>query len=155
KECSHCECGVLPISTCVHCGMPVSHVLVRDHKWRAGEDDPFAQSSHVLLTWLRDMDEGEEIEDDEKLATSLLCLSCRAYQEDVETMICCATPALRQLRRLPPSDDDGNLERCPRCAGGSGDFPSVLRNFITGEDAPAAVLTETLMRHLPENPSLP
>jgi superfamily II DNA/RNA helicase len=157
KECRHCECGVLPVSTCVHCGMPIAHVLIRDNKWRSGEDDPFAQSSHVLLTWLRDMDEGEDGEDDkddEKAALSLLCLSCHAYKEDVEAMTCCTTPALRRLRRIPPSDDDGNLDRCPRCAGGSGDFPSVLRSFVTGEDAPAAVLTETLMRNLPENPSL-
>ena len=153
KQCSHCECGVLPLSTCVHCGMPVARVLVRDNKWRSGEDDPFAQSSPVLLTWLRDVDESEDGEE-ETPASSLLCLACYAYQEDVETMTCCRTPALRRLRRLPPSDDEGNLDRCPRCGGGSGDFPTVLRSFVTGEDAPAAVLTETLMRHLPENPSL-
>jgi hypothetical protein len=163
KQCGHCESSVLPLCTCVHCGMPVARVRVRDGKWSAGADDLFNQSLPVLLTWLGDLDEDED-EDEQTNAddgpvpsdnsTALLCLTCHAFSEDAQTITCCTTPSLRRLQRLHPSDDQGNLARCPRCAGGSGSFPTVLRTFVTGDDAPAAVLTETLMRHLPRNESM-
>jgi hypothetical protein len=55
----------------------------------------------------------------------------------------------RSFQCLRGVNAEGNLPRCPQCGGGSGAFPSVLREFRTGEDAPAAVLTEALMRELP------
>ena len=158
RKCSHCECSVLPLNTCVHCGMAAGKVYVRDNKWHPA-DDSFNHGYPVLLTWLTDLDEVEEASDDsgeagnerDGVLTSLLCFSCNAYAEDLDTLSCCTTPAQRRLRRLPSTDAEGNLGQCPRCSGGAGDFPTILRSFVTGEDAPAAVLTETLMRHLPPN----
>ena len=144
--------------------MPVARIKVKDGKWSAGADDLFNQSEPALLTWLGDLDEDADDDEPENedgspaqaaRPTSLLCLSCHAYTDTAPTMTCCTTPILRRLQRLLPSDDQGNLARCPRCAGGSGSFPTVLRTFVTGDDAPAAVLTETLMRHLPINAALP
>ena len=163
KKCAHCECAVLPLHTCVHCGMTASKIFVRDDKWRAS-DDLIKPGRPVLLTWLPDLDEiddPDENEEDEKndggeqTASAMLCLSCHAYTEDGNPLHCCTTPAQRRLRRLTSMDEEGNLAKCPRCSGGAGDFPTILRSFITGEDAPAAVLTETLMRHLPPNDSVP
>jgi polyferredoxin len=55
---------------------------------------------------------------------------------------------LNHLRRAR-----AHLRRCSNCAGGSGIFPSVLRQLRSAEEAPTAVLTEALMRELPEDPS--
>ena len=45
---------------------------------------------------------------------------------------------------------EGNLQKCPNCRGTARQFPSVLREFGTGEDAATAILAETLLRQLPQ-----
>jgi hypothetical protein len=47
------------------------------------------------------------------------------------------------------ADSEGSLQACPRCGGQRGAFPTVLRDFRTREDAPTAVLAETVIRNLP------
>ena len=148
KQCQFCEKAVLPLSTCVHCGLPVMKVHVRDNKWQTSADTQ-AQSRPVLLTWASDI--GEDDEEDTPSAT--ICLSCRSYSEEPGDTACCASPIRRKLFRLATDDPDGNLSRCPRCEGGTGDYPTVLREFTTGEEAPTAVLNEVIIRQIPYDPA--
>ncbi len=156
KKCQHCETYVLPLRTCVHCGMPACKIQVQSdgNKWLSG-DDLSGRTRPVVLSWMEDSDEEEANDDDEESQQlkAWLCLSCQHFIESDTPPRCCDQQRLRQLRIIA-ADPEGDVAKCPRCGGGSGDFPSVFRDFVSGEDAPTAVLTETLMRHLPENPSL-
>ena len=146
KVCQSCEKAVLPLSTCVHCGLPVMklHINDADQKWHAAAD-PLGLSRPVLLTWAKDISG----EDEEDMPASTICLSCRAYSEDGAESACCATPVKKTLFRIPTTDPDGNLARCPRCEGGIGDYQTVLREFTTGEEAPTAILSEVIVRQIP------
>jgi DEAD/DEAH box helicase/Domain of unknown function (DUF1998)/Helicase conserved C-terminal domain len=150
KLCQFCEKAVLPLSTCVHCGLPVMklHIHDADKKWH-GAADPAGRSRPVLLTWANDIAE----DDDEDTLTATICLSCRSYSENDSSQTCCATPITKTVFRIPTSDAEGNLTRCPRCDGGIGDYQTVLREFTTGEDAPTAVLNEVIVRQIPFDPA--
>lgn len=147
KQCQFCEKAVLPLSTCVHCGLPVMKVHVRDNKWQTSADTQ-GQSRRVLLTWANDIAE----DDEEDTPSATICLACRSYSEEAGDTQCCASPIRRELFRIPTNDPDGSLSRCPRCEGGTGDYPTVLREFTTGEEAPTAVLNEVIIRQIPFDP---
>ena len=56
--------------------------------------------------------------------------------------------------RILSDDPESNLTHCPRCDGGVGrDYPTVLREFTTGEEAPTAVLNEVIVRQIPFDPA--
>jgi superfamily II DNA/RNA helicase len=150
KLCQSCEKSVLPLSTCIHCGLPVMkvHIHESDKKWH-GAADPTGQSHAILLTWSDDL----APDDEEDLPTATVCLSCRAYTETKPENQCCQTPVLKTLYRIATDDLDGNLTKCPRCDGGAGDYPTVLREFTSGEEAPTAVLNEVIVRQIPFDPA--
>jgi Lhr-like helicase len=160
NTCPECEHKVLPISTCVHCGMPAHKIYIQDGKWHKMPDPVVTEQQSQILTWMDDLDEDNLAEDEEKeIDTSkqfaYLCFSCGSYNKDLSDEKCCKNSAVRKLRIVNTNIKDGNLKKCPRCGGSSGGFDSVLRNFVTFEDAPTAVLAETVMRNLPidtENP---
>jgi len=137
--------SVLPLRTCVHCGLPVVAVDVEGDQWRK----PSRVSRNIrLLTWmdLRVTGDGEEDPDQALPRYAYLSLGGRQYTEeerpDGEDVI--------RLSVIECHDRLGNLARCPNCDGRATPMPSVLREFVTGEDAPTALLAEELVRALPE-----
>ena len=157
-ECPSCTSKMLPLKTCVHCGMPA--VAVREKT--AGSWQPArlgdAESVHIL-TWDRSFADEEESESDNDDAaqepnsdrSAELCLHCQRISIGQESLgTCCTSPQIVRLRLLD-SRGDGQLKRCPRCGGSARPYPSVLREFATGEDAPTAVLAEAVIRALPSD----
>lgn len=139
---------LLSLRTCVHCGMPVAVIRMRDaDTW----EKPTGKSSQPLrlLTWFP-IDGAEEDEDsgDHQAAYARVCLECGRYGDgDLPPCTCAKTVKLRLLTQANP---DGTLHTCPCCGGDKGQYDSVLRDFVTGEDAPTALLAEEIIRQLPE-----
>jgi superfamily II DNA/RNA helicase len=146
-----CGAGLFPLLTCFHCGTPYLRVAVVDGKWRAIA--PGMGAEVHILTWSRDTEEEDdesEEEESELTRPASVCLSCRSIEIGGQlTLACCEHPVVRELRVLITKKADGNLTRCPICAGRAQPYPTVLRGFATGEDAATAVLAEAAIRSLP------
>ena len=148
--CQDCGGRVLPLATCVHCGLPACRVYLVDGKWQLSSP-PYIVPDARVLVW------SEQLEDEEQDAEELIernawvCLTCGNYAEDAEKSPCPKEHSCVQLRILD-ADTEGNLKTCPRCGGQSRNYPSVLREFKSQENAPTAVLAETIIRNLPFNP---
>ena len=151
--CERCEAHVLPLATCFTCGLPVFRVCESADGTRWQQLPPSGTSNTVvhLMTWkaVLDEDEEEEKDGDGPSETASLCLNCRSLSFDGALEECCVGRQVVNLRRLNV-DKDGHLKRCPNCGSEARRFPSVLREFTTGEDAAGAVLAEELIRSLPE-----
>src|SRR5205823_837632 len=102
-----------------------------------------------LLTWFA-LDGAEEDEegDDSQATFARLCLECGRYS-DGDTSACTCAQTVK-LRLITQGNPDGTLHTCPCCGGDKGQYDSVLRDFVTGEDAPTALLAEEVIRRLPE-----
>jgi len=154
SRCEYCSSLVLPISTCVHCGLPLCRVYLEDDKWRPSSI-PNVPPEARLLTWTPEVgDDDDESEDDGKDGTSRcahVCVGCGQYWEpEDDVTACCADQLVVSLSLVNADDGEGNLRTCPQCGGGSGSFyPSVFRDLRTQEEAPTAVLAETVIRNLP------
>jgi hypothetical protein len=128
--------------------MPVAVVRMRDaDTW----EKPVGKSTQPLrlLTWFP-LGGAEEDEDGAESQTTYarLCLECGRYGDgDTPTCTCASTVRLRLITQGNP---DGTLHACPCCGGDKGQYDSVLRDFVTGEDAPTALLAEEVIRRLPE-----
>lgn len=155
--CEHCLSKVLPLQTCVHCGLPVIKVYVDDGKWKAS-CAPHLSPQARLMIWSNDTEEQaeddlEQSEDNLEQPVATLCLSCGSFTDAINDGACCEEASKIQLTVIRDRiSTDGNLEVCPRCSGAKGSFRSVLRDFRTSEDAPTVVLAETIIRNLPYDP---
>lgn len=152
RTCPDDTCGafLLPLCTCVHCGMPAVRVYedTLGH-WHAA---PLMQPQAVhLLTWF-DWDEEEEEDEKSSRIDVPLCLRCGKRLSSMQET-CCAQPVHVRLWRLGTADVEGNLKKCPNCGGTAQPYPSVLREMVTYEDAATAVLGEALIRALPLGPA--
>lgn len=145
--CQHCECKVLPLLTCVHCGLPTCRVFLVEGKWQLSSP-PNVKPEARLLTWSTGYDEYSGDEDESTGRQAWVCLQCGIYSDEKEKPESCGAHHVARLSVLN-GDSEGNLPVCPRCGGQHGKYPSVLRDFRTREDAPTAVLAETLIRNLP------
>jgi len=141
--------AVMPLSTCVHCGMPVVAVDVNDagDRWIRPSRIPNEQGLRRLLTWLP---LGEEYDDDGAITSSsttnwAYLTPSGDYSEDKPPG---GNTDVIPLTILP--GEDGILNTCPNCGGKKGLFPSVLRDMYTGGDAPTALLAEEIIRAMPE-----
>jgi len=151
----HCElCGarVLPLISCAHCGLPVCRVFQPNGQatWRRMAGLPGSARGH-LLTWRSPESEGGEGDDQEDVLdtpTARVCLQCGGFAPNTDAPCDCDPKEIVTLFMLRGSPE-GNLQKCPNCRGTARQFPSVLREFGTGEDAATAVLGETLLRLLP------
>ena len=157
-NCPSCGAGLLPLLTCVHCGTPFVRVAEVNQKWQAIE--PGVSANIHILTWTADTEaEDDENENEEAEASrpAQLCLHCRAISLGGQLLLpCCDKPEIADLRVVLTERADGLLARCPICAGRAQPFPTVLRDFGTGEDAATAVLAEATIRELPpESPGKP
>jgi ATP-dependent helicase YprA (DUF1998 family) len=144
--------SLVALFTCAHCGMPAVGIQRDDAKWTSPIINK-PQRELDLLTWL-DLD--QMVEEEEGAGEinpnyMYLCMedSCRCIGEGVQAA--CGHPGQLRLLRLPSADDDGLL-RCPCCMGERRPYPSVLRDFVIGEDAPTALLAEEILRCLPRQP---
>ena len=148
NHCEYCQSRVLTLMTCVHCGLPACRIYVSDGKWQSSKP-PNKTYDTVLLVWRPDLIEINDEIDEESENKAWLCLNCGNYSEDEKKPNCCSDQRAVNLNILNASDNEGNLKTCLCCGSGSGKFSSVLKDFLTGENAPTAVLAETLIRHLP------
>lgn len=149
--CGSCSNKVLPLQTCVHCGLPVIRVYVEDGKWKTSCPPNLSLQTRLLI-WSNDTEDQSEEDVEQTVAT--LCLSCSSFTDGVNEGACCEKPSKIQLMVIRERiSSDGNLEVCPRCSGTKGMFRSVLRDFRTTEDAPTVVLSETIIRNLPFDPN--
>ncbi len=150
-ECNRCQAGLFPLLTCFHCGTPYLRVAVVDGKWQSIV--PGMGADIHILTWTGDSEEEDDESADEEAELTRkasVCLECHAIEIGAQMRLaCCQNPIVRELRVIIAKKPDGNLVRCPICAGRAQPFPTVLRGFATGEDAATAVLAETAMRSLP------
>jgi Zn-finger nucleic acid-binding protein len=96
-----------------------------------------------------DEDIAEEIEEEILEEEYTLCAGCGAlarknmYDQD----ICACTPSKKRLMKLfKASDSGGTIKRCPSC----GTRGNVVYRFLTGQDAPASVLSTALYQEIPE-----
>lgn len=144
--CKNCGNKVLPLATCVHCGLPACRIFLVDGKWQLSAP-PYTVLDARVLTWSEQL-EAEEEQEEFLDRMAWLCLTCGRYAEDVEKSPCPADHACVRLKILA-ADREGNLSSCPRCNGQSRSYPSVLRDFKSQENAPTAVLAETVIRNLP------
>ncbi|MBM4088172.1 MAG: DEAD/DEAH box helicase, partial [Planctomycetes bacterium] len=148
--CQHCGSKVLSLATCVHCGLPACRVFLVDGKWQSSTPPYLVPDARVLI-WTEQLEEEQE----ELLErTAWICLKCGNYAEDVDKPPCPTDhPSVRL--KVVSADREGNLPTCPRCGGQSRNFPSILREFKSQENAPTAVLAETVIRNLPFDPEDP
>jgi hypothetical protein len=151
--CPSCGAGLLPVLTCFHCGTPFLRIAEVGQRWQAIE--PGVSADIHILTWTPEGEaEDDESEGDEAESSrpAQLCLNpnCRAVSLGGQSLLrCCDQPDIIDLRVVLTKKADGLLTRCPICAGRSQPFPTVLRDFGTGEDAATAVLAEATIRELP------
>lgn len=157
NRCPECDQKVLPISTCVHCGMPAHKIYIQDKKWSKSQK-PFEDDQPALiLTWDSELNEDiveekgmkQEGDQEEENKYAYLCLSCGAHNSSPPKESCCGGKNIIKLGVIDDGVKNGNLKKCPRCGGASGRFESVLRDFVTAEDAPTAVIAESILRNLP------
>jgi hypothetical protein len=148
-ECPACNSTVFVLQTCVHCGLPAVGVhLDSTDTWEPARYTDVEKI--VLLTWNMEFWEAEDEGDGETLPVQAahLCLFCRRFSVDKEIEQCCDSPQRIKLHVIPHKGN-GQLQKCPRCGGSARPFPSVLQQFSSGEDAPTAVLAESIVRALP------
>lgn len=150
RECPECNAKMFPLEVCWHCGLPIIPLYILNGKWT-----PFpltiSNSRKIHITWSNqaelEMTDEEGIDDHSEYYW--ICYHCANIYE-VETPQCdCGAETIRMVSI---HNVDGYLERCPRCFGEAGVFDEVARAFITADDAPSAVIAETVTRSLPVNP---
>lgn len=153
-----CQSLLLPFSSCFQCGLPAVSIYLTDNrrKWSSlepsinREEQPATQ---LFLTWddsVSEIDEDEESENNSNNEKVELCLSCNAISLDGNLNECCLESNKIKLNIIP-SGKDNNVKNCPRCGASSRPYPSVLRQFRSGDDAITAVLAEQMMRFLPSD----
>ncbi|MFM9995120.1 MAG: DEAD/DEAH box helicase [Phycisphaerales bacterium] len=146
----------LPLSVCHSCGFPF--VVVREDGEQWGYPTLNDQEPRLALTWVSpkymgeiDQEEGTEADEASEGARSLW-LDTRTRDLLTAEPGSSAESVIR-MWVVPASNDQGDIQTCPCCGAGRGAYPSVARAFITGDDAPTAVLAEELVRQLPEQDS--
>lgn len=151
-----CESMLLPLSTCFQCGLPAVEVWLDENnrKWKSLKPSNSRDQipTRLFLTWdqsVSETDETDETESEHNVDFVELCLKCSGIGLDGKLDACCSAPAKISLKRIPAGKDN-NIKTCPRCGSDARPFPSVLREFRSGDDAVTAVLAEQIMRHLPE-----
>lgn len=145
-----CNAHVLPLASCVQCGLTMHVVREAVGQWTVpppGEvavTDGGGTFALALPGAVPDSDEGDDGDAKD------VCLTCGRMESPGSLGPECDSHAIRRLLAFPAPD--GNLDRCPRCAARPGKFDSILQRFRTGDDAATAVLAEELMRGLPPSP---
>ncbi len=153
----NCESLLMPMSTCFQCGMPAVTIYVTERGWQAlaPSDQPEDEARRLSLTWDKSISEAgdDETADGSGFEEVELCLACGYFDEDQRGNQCCKAQTRIRLRNLTPRG--GDLKLCPRCGTTARPYPSVLRDFRSGEDAATAVLAEQVMRNLPADEQRP
>lgn len=156
-----CLCRVLPLTTCVQCGLAVHLVREQSGRWAPLSTDPIDTQTGIVwaLAPSSSLPSVDPEDDDQEAGEGAeLCLEadCRRVQVGSPLPPHCVSTRTATFRAFRSSD--GRLSRCPRCgAQAGGTFDSVLRYFRTGDDAATAVLAEEILRGVPvtDNPQRP
>lgn len=146
-HCEHCGSVMLPLATCVHCGLPFVVVGSRQGHW-AQHAEP--TDGALSLLWQDPCSDEEDDSAPERAAERRalwLCLAegCQRLSEGDGPEACCASPRPVRLWRAA----DAEVKTCPACGGAAAPFPSVARRFLTSDDAATAVVAEALVRQQP------
>lgn len=146
KKCPFCAALVVPVSTCVFCGLPVIKVYEDNGFWHVLPQWEHSSRCHILaLPFLPEYIEKEEQEFPQKT----ICLKCGKVYKNKDDQ-CCEKPALKEFYKINFKDDKEDLKKCPRCQKQTRSFDSVFREFRTGNDAPTTVIAENILRQLPQ-----
>ncbi len=143
----------VPLSVCHSCGFPFVIVREDGEKWayptmNDGEERlALTWVSPTLMAELDDEDQKEAPEDNSDGLQSLwLDMAGRGLLRARPTS---PSETVVQMYVVPGANQQGDIQKCPCCGAGRGAFPSAARSFITGDDAPTAVLAEDLLRQMP------
>ena len=143
----------VPLSVCHSCGIPF--VVIREDGDRWAYPTMNDGEHRLALTWVSpefmvELDPDDQTEasegDGDGVPSLWLDTQSRGLLRSSPT-----TPAdsLVQMYLVPTANEQGDIQKCPCCGAGRGAFPSAARSFITGDDAPTAVLAEELLRQMP------
>jgi len=153
QKCIYCKSKVFSLEVCWHCGLPVLPIFVNNGYW-SRLAPPRVEAQKVHLSWWHDhLEDDADIDSDDRdqkdnFLFAWVCVCGRFYPNERDQCDCGKkTIRLRRFRNV-----DGYLEKCPRCGGEAGAFDEVTRSFVTGDDAPTAVLAESFARALPGDP---
>lgn len=154
------EAAMFELGVCRNCG---AGYLVGNHE--GGEGD-----AHKLKTagdWLATREyyvlgsayDPEQADDDDEAATGvaaakgvtelLLCPSCGTVSPDGKACQCPNRPTPVSVGHVDLPDDDPTLHSCVVCA--SRTSGEAVTRFVTGTDAPVAVIATDLYQQLPES----
>jgi len=151
RNCPHCDGRAFPLEVCWHCGLPVISIYISNNNWTSFIPPYVIEPKKRFLTWwdgleMEDSDSSSSDDNDPPSRYAHLC-PCGYYSENSDENCRCGKKLLR-LRIV--EDREGKLEKCPKCGGEPGFFDDVTRSFITADDAPTAVLADSIMRSLPK-----
>lgn len=118
---------------------------------RMGSEDAAA---FLVLGDGADSSDPEDDDDDDALASdatehfdpAVICPQCGALGQS-RTQCGCSVPVIR-LREVKPANREQPIRRCAACGGRSSSGP-ILQRFLTGADAPVAVIATSLYQELP------
>jgi ATP-dependent helicase YprA (DUF1998 family)/uncharacterized C2H2 Zn-finger protein len=173
EECPHCGGQVVELATCVRCGATyvvgrLVNINEREgrthlHHLTGQPDDLFGEKAYFLLgEQVEGVDEDEIVAVGEDLSVAegdlcesyALCLKCGAIAPgNIPDCDCKAESMVVHLQRVDLQGKQ-RLNRCVSC--GSRSNGSIIYRFLTGKDAPVAVLATSLYQALPssDNPDM-
>lgn len=150
----------VPLSVCHSCGFPF--VVVREDGDRWAYPTMNDGENRLALTWVSPEFMVEREPDDQAEASEGVGDDVPSLWLDTQSRgLLRSRPSspsdtLVQMYLVPSANEQGDIQKCPCCGAGRGAFPSAARSFITGDDAPTAVLAEELLRQMPvQNGSKP
>jgi ATP-dependent helicase YprA (DUF1998 family) len=156
KECGPCgdhghESPVFELGVCRRCG--ADYVLGREVEGYLRQAPPTDWDLLYLL-----IDEPVDGEDEDEAAVEgelperqgrqTFCTSCGALS-DQPRLDCCASPAPVSVTVARPALNSPDLRRCLACGGRSN--TSIVYRFLTGADAPVAVVATSLYQSLADS----
>jgi ATP-dependent helicase YprA (DUF1998 family) len=164
EACPECKAIVFEFAACARCGAGylVGELELTDRGLErlrplSPIDMEARRPTYVLLG-----DESGETDEDEEVAAepegltvdadaARLCLGCGALLPDTgpgDACGCASDTASRMVRRRPLKPGEERLPKCVACSALAGTGEVVFR-FLTGQDAPVAVLATALYQQIP------
>lgn len=154
--------AMFELAVCRRCGARYAVGEVNDDDGIAKLLPPGLRDSRVRHLLVESALDGADDEDDlagavddeaETRNTVRLCLGCGAFAERGDPPCDCGGE-VREMVEVHPASDDAPVRSCAAC-GSRTSAGSILQRFLTGSDAPVAVITTSLYQELPPAPPDP
>ncbi len=153
----HIESRMFELGVCRKCGAGyiTGTITESDNPIQTlGTAGPYdADLQYLLLDDTAALDDEDEsvVVDDEQAATDVdqrvLCTRCGSLTEGFVPACTCGTDLVERVVVAHPSRRGEPLRRCLACSGRSNN--SIVNRFLTGQDAPVAVVATSLYQALP------